>query len=84
MFIYGAARLAARRAAGQNRDKMFIQPGPPLWSLMLDELAYLANLPRQRLLRFLRRLRRGGPSASVAPSPAHATNETRTTRGRPT
>ncbi len=66
MFIYGAAGLAARRAAGQNRDEMVIQHGPSLWSLMLEEMVYLLSLPRQRFLR------RSANSVSVHPRASDA------------
>ena len=39
MLIYSTAILAAARVAGKNRSQVVIIQGPPLWRLLLAEVA---------------------------------------------
>ncbi len=55
MLFYGAVRTAARRAAGQRGGKPVPPPGPPLWRLLLEELADWVDAQRKRLRRLFRR-----------------------------
>lgn len=84
MLLYGTAIAAARRAAGEDRSEVVIVSGPPLWRLLLGDLAYGARTRWQRLVRFVRSARavRSSWSADCISCP-YGTNEPIRARGFP-
>ncbi len=51
MLIYSTAILAAGRVAGKNRSQVVIIQGPPLWRLLLAEVADGLAIPFKRVSR---------------------------------
>lgn len=54
MLIYSTAILAAGRVAGKNRGQVVILQGPPLWRLLLAEVADGLAIPFKWVSRLLR------------------------------
>ncbi len=75
MVLLGTAVLANRRAAARNRDEIVLLPGPPLWQLVLEELAHAFAMRWKRVTQRAGRL--GKAIAAVIPKLSRTTDQQR-------